>query len=144
MKKNKYREFPFDLIMNKIQSGVFRQSVGKRPKTIFANSALCSMLDYTKEEAASLDPHEIFANKRTYDSVITQVVSGKEIFNKKAVLKDRNGVRVSVFMTAAVVKGAGGKAAGCADFLFKRMETPRGAEKDLANSKELFKTVFDN
>ena len=140
MKNTIRQESSFNLILDQIPSGLLRQTTGKKSRIDFVNHSLCQMLNYTKVEFLSLDPDKIFANKRTYNSVIKQVMDGKKICDRQVDLKDKEGLKVSAWMTAICVKGH----KRYVDFVFKAAGIPHKIEKELANSKEMFKTVFNN
>ncbi len=139
MKKN---NLPFDKLLNKMQAGIFRQTLGKKPAFCFVNAALCRLLGYTVDEMMVLSPERIFGNKRTYDLLASRVTE-REVDRRKAVLRTKAGEKLLVMISLAAVPGQRGKA-HYIDGIIEAEFAQQKIEKDLADSKELFKTVFNN
>lgn len=143
MKKDNQTETSFELLLDKVQAGVFRQTIGKKPAIIFVNKMLCEMLGYTARDLLAVEPHKIFTGKRAYEALVKRAQSGREIQGKEVILKAKDGERVSAFISFIAVKGTRGRARFI-DVLIESAGTRHNVQKDLADSKELFKTVFNN
>ena len=143
MKKDNQTETSFELLLDKIQAGVFRQPIGKKPAIIFVNKMRCEMLGYAAKDLLAVEPHKIFTGKRAYEALVKRAQSGREIQGKEVILKAKDGERVSAFISFIAVKGTRGRARFI-DVLIESAGTRHNVQKDLADSKELFKTVFNN
>lgn len=143
MKTDPNRAIPFDALLEKIPSGILRQSLGKAPRSVFVNRALCRMLGYSAKELLALEPNKIFFSRRTYDSVLKKICDGKSLGRREVSLRGSQGNRISAVMEVEMSRSAVGRSR-CLDFIFETPADSGQVEKDLANSREMFKTVFKN
>jgi len=143
MKTDPNRIIPFDALLEKVPSGILRHTLGKSPRTVFVNLALCRFLGYSSEEILSLEPHRIFFSRRMYEAMVRKMCDGKNPGRREVALRGRNGSRIPAVMEVVMSRSLAGRSR-CLDFIFDPVTDSCRAEKDLANSREMFKTIFKN
>ena len=139
----KQSEPPFDLLLDRLKVGVFRHSTGRKQEFVFMNTVLCKFLGYTQEEASSVPPIKIFANARSYLSVVKKTQTAKAVEDKEIVLKTKEGKKVPVVLSLSAVLDSRGRVCYM-DGIIEGSFLQQDVYKELAESRELFKTVFNH
>ena len=135
--------FSFDLLFDQANCAVFRYDLGKRKCFSFISQPLCGMLGYSSKEMRGLGLTDIFKNKRECERLIERVINkGADQREITVKTKTRNVLKVDCCLVAVY----GNK--GDARFIDGMIRTVNAVasdiKKDLADSRELFKTVFNN
>jgi PAS domain S-box-containing protein len=133
----------FNLLLNKLDIGAFRLSVGMKSRILFMNEFLRVRLGLSEDEMVQIPPETIFVNKRTYATLIKRVQSKGSIVKKEILLKAKTGREIKGVLSLFAVRSARGKVLFI-DGIVDNFSFPGVDQKDLAASKELFKTVFNN
>ncbi|MFP4473070.1 MAG: ATP-binding protein [Candidatus Omnitrophota bacterium] len=142
MAKNQKSAVYIPEILNTLPNVFYRQTLGKRPKIIHVNQAFCDLLGCDTRDASHISPSELFAYKRSYEAVVRAVCTKKPVTHKDVVLRLPGG-RVSCRIHAAGVRHARGRVVAM-DVIVENTDERKRVEKALHESKELFKTVFNN
>ncbi len=137
------KKMAFDLLLNDLPVGVWRQAPGKKGKVLFVNDALCRFLDYGRAELLQLEPEKIFVSRQTWLAFIRSVAAEKPVVRKKAVLQGKAKKKIEVWLSVVFVRNARGRLQ-CIDVVVENLTLQQRAQAELADSKELFKIVFNN
>lgn len=133
----------FEELISNLRVGVYRSAPGPQGKFLFANPALASVLGYSMKEILEVPVIKIYQDPRQRKALIKKIlnqgyVRGEEMRFKR---KDGNGVWCSV--TAIVSKDQKGKIQWI-EGIVEDVTFRRNVERELLESKELFRIVFDN
>ncbi len=133
---------PQDLI-EQLKVGICRLSSPRKNQFLYANGAVAEMLGYKPREIARNKVSAIFASPRQWDSLSKKIensgsLRGEEVLLKK---KDKNFIWCS--MTATAVKDRRGRLQWV-DAIIEDISAHKQVERELLESKELFRLVFDN
>ena len=133
----------FNQLLNNLETGVFRWSVDSKSRFIFVNAALARMLGFHPEEMLKLRVEEIFKNHKGFLSLREKIIQqgGVKKVEVELVTKDKRSVWY--FLSGILVKNGRSKTAWI-DGVIQDAAVHKKVVKDLADSKELFKTVFMN
>ncbi|MEW5894239.1 MAG: ATP-binding protein [Candidatus Omnitrophota bacterium] len=134
--------FYSDLLVNDLDCGFFRHNLDEKRLLNFANQSFCELLGYSPKEMSQVSFSNIFKNKRICEKLINQVIGGESVRRKKVVFKAKNGNEIPAECCLAAVYGRDGNPRYIEGLAKPIM--PSSIQKDLADSKELFKTVFHN
>ena len=131
-----------DLIDN-LKVGVYRSSPGPQGKFLFANPAIAEMLGYSSGEILKIRIADIYENPRQRKFFIEKILRQGHVKDEGLRLKKKDGGYLWCSVTTVVVKDKSGKVKWL-DGIMVDVTAHRRVEKELLESKELFRIVFDN
>lgn len=133
----------FYQLLDNLKIGVFRWSVASPSRFIFVNSTLSNRLGLSSEEILKSPAEKVFENHKKFLSLYENVIH-RGVINKEEVAlvtKDKKIIRYA--LSCALIKDGHSKPAWI-DGVVQDIAAHKKVEKDLAESKELFKKVFTN
>lgn len=122
--------------------GVFRWAWDSPYRFSFANKAFQQMLGYTQSELSKLLASQIFEDKIRFQSLLQKLPQGA-VNHEEVRLVGRNKKGVTCLISLNLIKDHRGKFKWV-DGIAEDFTVQHRAEKDLAESKELFRMVFAN
>ncbi len=131
-----------DLISN-LNVGIFRCSIGHKGQFLFVNPALANLLGFKMDELLKTSAQEIFADPRIYRYLHDKIDRERHVYDVEVQLKRKDKKIVRCAINATAVKDKRGITKWI-DGIIKDGTFQKHSEKDLIESKELFRTVFDN
>ncbi len=133
----------FKDLIDHLKVGVYRSSPGPRGKFLFANPALGEILGYTPEELLKTRLADLYENPRQRQHFIEKISRQGYVREEDIRLKKKNGGLVWCSVTAVTVKDKSGELKWIDGFMID-VTAHRKVERELLESKELFRVVFDN
>ncbi len=130
-------------ILENLPVGVFRQTPTTKGRFLFINDTLAQMLEGHQSEIAKYKPAQLFLQKQKYQRLITAVKSKGLIKNKEMTLKTCQDKEMDCRITGQAIKGVRGKIEAI-DFVIENITVVKRVQRDLLESRELFRVVFDN
>lgn len=130
-------------LVNSIQVSVVRCLFEAKPKVLFANEAFYTLIGYKKAPVKAVLLEEVFLNKKRYTDFIKELKSSGHVREFEVSLKSKGKTKqvVWVVITAMVINN--GKTKKYIDLTLSDITLHKKYEKDLLESKELFRTVFN-
>ncbi len=136
--------YEFSALFNLLPQGAFRISLRKSDHFEYVNESLATMLGYTVEELLGLDPYKIFTSKRAYQNLMSKVQKGTAVIKDQEItLKTKADENLICRTTLAGGKNSRGEVRHM-EGVIENVSNQYQLVRDLADSKELFKTVFNN
>jgi len=133
----------FKELVNNLTIGVYRRTVGARGRFVFVNDTLLRMLGYSNKEALDMPVSDLFEDSKKF-SVSNEITCRHGYFNNEEVrLVGKNNTIIWCSVSSVVVGDEDGKPKWI-DGIIEDISVRKKVEKDLRESKELFKTVFNN
>ncbi len=131
----------FEDLVNQLQVGIFRCTIGKNTKIVYANSALLGMLGLKIKEISKVSVRNLFADQRKFQNLMKRVVAERVVSGFEARLKDKlqKSVWCALFASAVSENGE----VKYVDVVVEDKTEQKSYEKELIESKELFQTVFN-
>jgi len=143
--KYKKSEVEFEGLMNNLNLGVFRlvPGIGMTRRFIFANPTFCQMLEYTQEELLKMHIADTFEDKKQFYAMNKNVSSHHNVIQEgvKLITKRKRIVLCSISMVAIRNEK---REIEYIDGVAEDITGQKRIEKELRESRELFKTVFNN
>ncbi len=134
----------FTALFDVLSQGAFRIALDKKAYVFeYINEALVSMLQYDRDDVMALAPEEVFANRRKYQLFLRKLVAGEVIKDEEVLLQSKTGEKIFCHITLAPVFNRRGKLV-CVEGWVDNVSGQYRIMRDLADSKELFKTIFSN
>ncbi len=130
-------------LLEELSWGVFRLTPKREGRFIFFNPALCKILEYNQEELYRIRVADVFAQKETYRSLYKKVSHLEGSLQEEVLLKTKK--RKIIWCTVSLLAARDRK--GRLEFIDGVVENileQKRTEKELKDSKELFKLVFNN
>src|SRR5262245_41066168 len=128
-----------DLIEN-LQVGVFRCSIGNQPQFIYINSRLMSLLGLSHGD---VDFGSIFIDSKKFRAFYHQLMEEGSAKAVEFELKGRGRKKFWASISAVTARDKQGKNSYI-DGSIEDISNRKNLEKESLESKELFKTVFNN
>ncbi|MDP8212308.1 MAG: PAS domain S-box protein [Candidatus Zapsychrus exili] len=133
----------FSELIDHINVGVFRSSPCARAKVLYANSTLFSMLNLQEKEVLKLFVKDVFVNGSDFKSFCSRMRNEGSIRDFETRLKTKDKKTCWVSISAESIKDSKGKIKYF-DGKIEDISVRKIVQKELIDSKRLFKTVFDN
>ncbi len=133
---------PQDLLSN-LKVGIFRVMPGQRGKFLFVNPGLADFLGYTVKELLSSPTEIFFADAKGFHTLLEKIKRVRSIRDEEVLLKRKDGHFMWCSVTATGVKDNKGRIRYI-DGVIEDISFRKRVEKELMESKELFRVVFDN
>ncbi|HRZ40927.1 MAG TPA: PAS domain S-box protein, partial [Candidatus Omnitrophota bacterium] len=136
--------FAFSTLLNILPQGAFRINLAQKSRFDFVNESLAAMLGYTIDEMLALDPQKIFSSKRVWESLMDRLLKESAIIkDHEIVLKTKDGEKFVCRVSFVGVRNSRGEIR-MIEGMVENASSQYQLVRDLADSKELFKTVFNN
>jgi len=144
-KYNKKSEVEFEELVNNLKLGVFRliPGIGMTRRFVFANPTFCKILEYDQDDLLKKHIADIFCDKKKFYAMNKRISNRQNVLKEEVQLitKNKRKIFCSVSMVAIRNKKGGIEHV---DGIAEDITSQRRIEKELKESKELFKTVFNN
>ncbi|HLF18285.1 MAG TPA: PAS domain S-box protein [Candidatus Omnitrophota bacterium] len=131
-----------DLIEN-LPLGVFRCTQGSHPQFIFLNTRLKSLLGLSQSKDTKLTVPSIFVDGHSFKSFYQLLLNEGSLRGFETQLKGRGRNTIWASISAVVVKDKEGESQHI-DGTIENISNRKDLEKESAESRELFKTIFNN
>lgn len=128
-----------DALLNRVESGIFRQTVGTSAAFCFTNEYLCARLGYAPDEIMAISPEDIFDDRREYQAMVRRLQSHASILHKKLLLKSRGGSPIAVVASLFAVRSSRGKLRFIDGII---QDSLQEQFKESADPKQFFQAVF--
>ncbi len=136
-----------DLIEN-LKAGIFRMDAGGRGRFLFVNSTFCDIVGSSPAHLARTRAGDVFCDRRRYREILQKIRKHGSVRNEEIGLKRKDGHLIWCSLTATGVRtsSARGMRGGmtAVDGIVEDISYRKQVEKELIESKELFRIVFDN
>jgi PAS domain S-box-containing protein len=136
-------DLPYKDIIDNLHVGVFRCAAPEHGRFNFANKALGKMLGYTVTELLSLKAVDVFIDADRYHFIVSQATQHGTVENHEVLLKHKDHSSVLCSVSVAAVKGRKNQVEFF-DGVVEDISVQKSVEKELSESKELFRIVFEN
>ncbi len=138
------QHFTFNELLNNLDVGTFRCS-GETSNTrfVFVNATLCQLLGYEEADILKLTVSDIFEDKRKFRYLAENAASLNKVVQEDIHLKAKNQRLLPCSITILAIR-EGKKTPEYFDVVVRNINDAKRVEKDFRESKELFKTVFNN
>ncbi len=130
-------------LLNHLHIGIFRRMVGPKSRFAFVNSVLAEMLGYNAEELFQIPMANIFEDRKHLAEIEKILRRQGSLQNEEVRLVTRNKNLLWCSLSSNVVRDKSGKRKWI-DGTIEDITQQKRLEKELAESKELFRTVFNN
>lgn len=142
-KENQPAEVNYDELINNLKVGVYRSTPGPKGQFLFVNPALIEILGYTRKELLKVYVPAIYENPAQRLFFCDKIRRQGYVRNEEIRLKKKSGTPIWCSVTAFAVKDKKGKIQWF-DGIIEDISARRRVERELLESKELFRVVFDN
>lgn len=133
----------FEGLLDNLDLAVFRFVPGMRGSFLITNAILCDMLQYSSSELFKLRINDVIGDTSKFNSFVKRISHDEKAAKDEIRLKARNKDLILCSMSLKAVRDARGKVKyidGVAENISGRKEI----ENELNESRELFRTVFNN
>ncbi len=136
-------DLPYKDIIDNLQVGVYRSSAVPNGRFLFANKYFTRMLGYSPAELLNISVVDVFGDPERYEFIISQVSQHGSVNNQEVILKhkDRRSVLCSVSVSAVYGRK---RQIEFFDTVIEDVAVQKSVEKELSESKELFRIVFEH
>jgi PAS domain S-box-containing protein len=135
-------DIPYKDIIDNLHVGVFRSAAVEQGRFLFVNKSFARMLGYSHPELLALTARDLFLDPERYDFIVNQVSQHGSIENQEVLLKHKD--RHSVLCSVSVVSSGRKHQPEFFDAVVEDISIQKSVEKELTESKELFRIVFEN
>lgn len=129
-------------ILDNLPTGVYRSSAYGRGQVLFVNKALAKMLGYTPAEILGFKARELFADGERYDTLIAHALEQGSVNHCEVLLKHKDRSSVTCSICVSTVYASKGQAEAY-DAIVEDVSVRKEVEKELTESRELFRVVFE-
>ena len=133
----------FRQLLNNLEVGVFRLSPGPKGRFVFVNAVLAEMLGFSGEEVLKGPAEEFFENRKAFLLLCEKIARQGSVKGEEVQLVTKNKKVLRCSLSGTLLKEGRGKPEWV-DGIVQNATIHKKIERDLAESKELFKTVFTN
>jgi len=140
---SKHKHFDLTAFLDNLKTGIYRCSAGSQAKFFYVNSSLADILGYPCDKILRMRVSEIFEDSGYFRSLNNKIAERGLVKNEEVRLKRKDGHFVWCSMTAFAVKGGQGKIQWI-DGVIEDISFRKRVEKELLESREIFRVVFDN
>lgn len=136
-------EIKFKEFINNLKVGVYRCTPGLKGKFLFVNDAFLEMFGYTTREIFKIPVERLFADHRQLSFLLKRIDALGFIEKEEIRLKGKDQRAFWCSMTWGAVKEKNGRIKYF-DVIVEDISVQKHVEKELSESKELFRVIFDN
>ncbi|HLD69182.1 MAG TPA: PAS domain S-box protein, partial [Candidatus Omnitrophota bacterium] len=136
-------EIKFKELIDNLKVGVFRSSPGLKGKFLFVNAAFREMLGYNTREIFKIPVEFLLEDPRKFKSILKRIRAHGFVEKEQIRLKRKDRRVFWCSMTWVAVKEKNGRTKYL-DVVIEDIALQKHIEKELNESKELFRVVFDN
>lgn len=133
---------PYQSILDNLSSGVYRSSASGKGQIIFANKAFAKLLGYGALEVEGLKARDIFSDPDRYDHLTAQATQQGSVNKHEVLLKHKDRSLIPCYMSVSTIYAAR-REAEFFDVVVEDVSVKREIERQLTESKELFRVVFE-
>ncbi len=130
-------------LVNNLSVGVFRWAWDSPCRFAFSNKVFQQMLGYSQDELSKFLASQVFEDKIRFQSLLQKLPQPGSVNHEEVRLTGRNKKGVTCLITLNLIKDNKGKFKWV-DGIAEDLTVQHRVEKDLAESKELFRMVFAN
>ncbi|MBF0523022.1 MAG: PAS domain S-box protein [Candidatus Omnitrophica bacterium] len=138
-----YSNIDFKSFVERLRIGIFCTSLGVNAQILDTNDIFCELLNYSRKELLKKKLKEVFVHESDFQIFHKRIKIEGRVTGLEVSLKTKAHKAVWCSLSAVASKNSKGKV----DHIDLRVEDitqRKRVERDLIESKELFKTVFDN
>ncbi len=136
-------EIDFNNLVENLLVGAYRLTPGPKGRFIYANHSLIKSLGLSRDEIIKAPLHTLFEKSSYFSDIHQKLTRQGFVKNEEVVWLGANKRRVWGLLSAVPVKDKSGKVKWI-DGTFEDISVQKRVERELLESKELFKTVFTN
>lgn len=136
-------EIKFKELIDNLKVGVFRCSPGLKGKFLFVNAAFREMFGYNTREIFKIPVESLLEDPRKLKSILKRIRAHGFVEKEQIRLKRKDRRVFWCSMTWVAVKEKNGRTKYL-DVVIEDIALQKHIEKELTESKELFRVVFDN
>ncbi len=133
----------FRQLIDNLKVGVYRSSPGPQGRFLIVNSAIGDILGYRVDEIMKIKVAEIYESPSQRRFFIEKIIRHGYVKDEQVRLRKRSGQLIWCSITATSVKDDKGKPLWI-DGILEDVSTQKRVERELLESKELFRLVFEN
>lgn len=138
-------DFSFKDFVNNLRVGVFRSTPGPVGRFLFVNSTFSRMLGFDRSDLLKTTVAAIYENPRQRRFLSEKVCRQGYVDHEEIKLKKKQGGSIWCSVTIVAVRENQGKGGiKWFDGVIEDITTQKKVERELLESKELFRVVFDN
>ncbi|MDP2653005.1 MAG: PAS domain S-box protein [Candidatus Omnitrophota bacterium] len=141
--KNKQEPFAFGNLVSRLGLGAFRRLPGARSKFVFANPVLGGILGYSSDEILEMAWGQLFVDPAKPRELDLRISEAGFCVYEEVRLKAKDKTAVTCLMSCRAVKDGRGRVLWI-DGIVEEAAIHKKFEKDLLESRELFRLVFNN
>jgi len=123
--------------------GVYRWTLGPQGRFIYANCTFLKSLGLTMEQLTKMHVTDFFEKPSSFSSLSQKLMQQGFVKNEEVIFVTPNKRNILGLISLVVVKDKSGKKKWI-DGTFEDITLQKRVERDLLESRELFKTVFTN
>lgn len=136
-------EIKFKEFVDNLKVGVFRCTPGLKGKFLFTNAAFREMFGYNAQEVFKIFVEDLLKDHRKLKSILKRIRTQGFLEKEQIRLKGKDCRPFWGSMTWVAIKEKKGRVKYF-DVLIEDISVQKHIEKELSESKELFRVVFDN
>ncbi|MBF0569778.1 MAG: PAS domain S-box protein [Candidatus Omnitrophica bacterium] len=126
-----------------LKIGICRTTFGYSAELVFVNAAFAQMLGFKKAELIGLKLADIFEDNKVFRALIGRLKRQEPVDGMEVILKRKREGRVWTSISITSEDDPQGRTLHL-NFVVEDITRQKEFEKDLVQSRELFKVVFDN
>ncbi|HNV23379.1 MAG TPA: PAS domain S-box protein [Candidatus Omnitrophota bacterium] len=138
-----YGNIDFKAFVERLRIGIFCSTPGVHAKFLDVNEAFCKILGYSHQEISRKEVKDIFIHPQEYQFFYQRLKTEKRVNSFEVCLKAKGHRSIWCSLSAMAVLNERGKIIRI-DARFEDITARKKVERELIESKELFKTVFDH
>ncbi|MFA5059153.1 MAG: PAS domain S-box protein [Candidatus Omnitrophota bacterium] len=136
-------DIDFQQLIDNLQVAVYRKTLGPKGHFLFVNPAFQKILGYTQNEILKISPRKLYEHSQAHTFINKKIERQGYLRNEEIKLKKKDGDFIWCSLTTVAVKDSKGKVAWV-DGILEDISTHKRVQRELLESKELFRVVFDN
>ncbi len=130
-------------LLNNLPVGIFRLDVKQKGQLLFVNPVFLEMFGFSTWDLKKISFHKIFRTPQDYQAFDKRLRKFGQVEDEEYPLRGRNGLTLWCSVSCRVVKDSQGKIRWW-DGMAEDITFRKRLGGEFAESKELFKMVFDN
>ncbi|HPN88055.1 MAG TPA: PAS domain S-box protein [Candidatus Omnitrophota bacterium] len=138
-----YGHIDFKALVERLRIGIFCSTLGANAKFLDVNESFSKILGYSHQEISRKKVKDLFVHRGDYIFFTKSLKADKRINSFEVCLKGKGHRSIWCILSAIAVLNEKGKVLRI-DARFEDITARKKIERELIESKEIFKTVFDN